>query len=207
MIYYASRTGTRRNLAAFAAHGWRVLVSARGVLRTEGFPYALDNGAWTSYVRGEPFDEAAFTAAVDLLGAGADWIVCPDVVMGGLDSLAMSLRWLDYVLAHGKMALIPVQNGMTAADIAPHIGPRVGIFVGGDDAFKEETMAGWAKLARSRGAYCHVGRVNTRGRIRLCLDACADSADGSSGSRFAVNVPRIDGWARQTSLISLVNRG
>ena len=207
MIYYASRTGTKRNLAAFRASGWRILVSARGVLRTEGFPYALDNGAWTSYSRGEPFDDAAFTTAVDLLGAGADWIVCPDIVMGGLESLAMSLRWLPYVLERGKMALIPVQNGMELADLAPHIGPRVGLFVGGDDAFKEQTMAAWCRLARQHGAYCHVGRVNTRGRVGLCLAAGADSADGSSGSRFAVNVPRIDAWSRQTSLLALVNHG
>lgn len=45
MIGYASRTGTRRNLDALRAAGWRLMVSARGALRTEGFPYALDNGA------------------------------------------------------------------------------------------------------------------------------------------------------------------
>lgn len=51
------------------------MVSARGVLRTEGFPYALDNGAWTAFQKGEPFDGAAFERAVKLLGADADWIV------------------------------------------------------------------------------------------------------------------------------------
>ncbi len=56
MIAYASRTGTRRNLAALRDAGWRLMVSARGVLRTEGFPYGLDNGAWTAFQRDEPFD-------------------------------------------------------------------------------------------------------------------------------------------------------
>lgn len=200
MTYYASRTGTARNLAAFRAHGWRVLVSARGVLRTEGFPYALDNGAWTAFQKGEPFDEAAFVRAVDLLGAAADWVVAPDIVMGGMESLAMSLRWLPWLLDRVGRVLIPVQNGMTAADLRPHLGPRVGVFVGGDDDFKETTMAMWAALAREHGAYCHVGRVNTRSRIRLCMAAGVDSADGTSGSRFAVNVPIIDGWRRQTSI-------
>lgn len=207
MTYYASRTGTKRNLAAFRAHGWRVLVSARGVLRAEGFPYAIDNGAWTSFQRGEPFDDAAFVCCVEKLGADADWVACPDIVMGGMSSLAMSLRWLPWVLERTHVALIPVQNGMTSDDIAPHLGPRVGVFVGGDDAFKESTMAMWSKLCRSAGAYCHVGRVNTRSRVRLCMDAGVDSADGTSGSRFAVNVPIIDAWRRQTSLLSLVNHG
>src|SRR3546814_4879783 len=49
VIAYASRTGTRRNLDALRDAGWRLMVSARGVLRTEGFPYELDNGAWTSF--------------------------------------------------------------------------------------------------------------------------------------------------------------
>lgn len=205
MMYYASRTGTKRNLDAFRAHGWRVLVSARGVHRTEGFPYAIDNGAWTSYTKGEPFDEAAFVRVVESLGAGADWVVCPDIVMGGMDSLALSLRWLPWVLARTPMALIPVQNGMSLDDLAPHLGPRVGVFVGGDDTFKESTMAAWCRLARQHGAYCHVGRVNTRSRVRLCMAAGVDSADGTSGSRFAVNVPAIDAWRRQTSFLSLVN--
>lgn len=49
MIAYASRTGTRRNLAAIREAGWRLLVSAASCLRNEGFPYALDNGAWSAY--------------------------------------------------------------------------------------------------------------------------------------------------------------
>lgn len=70
MIPYASRTGTRRNLALLRAAGWRLFVSAKGVLRTEGFPYALDNGAWSAFTQGEDFDVEAFEKAFDLLGAG-----------------------------------------------------------------------------------------------------------------------------------------
>lgn len=66
-------------------------------------------------------------------------------------------------------------------------------------------MAMWAALARQHGAYVHVGRVNTRARVRLCMAAGVDSADGTSGSKFAVNVPKIDGWRRQTSLLGWVH--
>jgi hypothetical protein len=44
MIGYTSRTGTRQNLDALRHAGWRLLVSARGPLRPEGFRYGLDNG-------------------------------------------------------------------------------------------------------------------------------------------------------------------
>lgn len=60
MIAYASRTGTRRNLDALRGAGWRLLVSATGVHRHEGFRYAIDNGAWTAYQAGTLWNESAF---------------------------------------------------------------------------------------------------------------------------------------------------
>ncbi len=60
MIAYVSRTGTHRDLDALRAAGWRLMVSARGVLRTEGYRYALDNGTWALFQRGEPLHVAAF---------------------------------------------------------------------------------------------------------------------------------------------------
>lgn len=206
MIAYASRTGTRRNLAMLRALGWRLMVSAKGVLRTEGFRYALDNGAWTAHQKGEPFDVPAFEKAVGLLGSGADFIVLPDIVMGGMESLEMSLRWLKKlrrrVKLKGARFLIAVQNGMEAVAprIARWLNKKVGIFVGGDTDWKIETMGFWAKLARSRGAICHVGRVNTERRIRLCEAAGVDSFDGSSASRYAINAPRLDAARRQTDI-------
>lgn len=204
MIAYASRTGTRRNLAALAAAGWRLMVSARGTLRTEGFRYALDNGAWTSFQRGEPFDAGAFERPVARLGADADWIVVPDIVMGGLASLRFSRLWLGRLrrrrTLRGATFLIAVQNGMESRHVRRLIGPRVGIFVGGDTAWKLATMAMWARLAHARGAICHVGRVNSVRRIRLCAAAGVDSFDGSGVSRFASALPPLDLARRQANI-------
>lgn len=200
MIAYASRTGTRRNLDALRDAGWRLMVSARGVLRSEGFPYALDNGAWTSFQQGERFDATAFLIAIEKLGAGADFIVVPDIVCGGLDSLTFSRRWWDKLHDYPHLSatplLIAVQNGMTPRDIAPLLSRRTGVFVGGTTNWKLHTMARWAAVARSRGAICHVGRVNTIRRIRACEVAGVDSFDGSSASRFAVTLPPLE-LARQ----------
>ena len=201
MICYASRTGTRRNLAALRAAGWRIMVSARGCLRSEGFAYALDNGAWTAHTHDEPFDSAAFLRAVAALGAGADFVVAPDIVCGGPESLDLSLSWLDGLLAVTRRVLIPVQNGMTPDDLRPHLSDRVGLFVGGDDAWKESSCAMWGRLAREVGCWLHVGRVNTARRIAICAAAGADSIDGSSVSRFAVTLPRLDNARRQTSMV------
>ena len=201
MIAYASRTGTKRNLAALRSAGWRLIVSAAASLRHEGFPYALDNGAWSYYQRGLPFNEDAFAKALAKMGAAADWVALPDIVGGGSASLALSLSWMDRVLNVADRALIPVQDGMTANDVAPHVGlSRVGLFVGGTTAWKWSTLPQWALLARQSGCWLHVGRVNTRRRIVLCGALGATSFDGTSASRYASTVPLLDWSRRQFSL-------
>lgn len=199
---YASRTGTRRNLAALRAAGWRLLVSAAGVLRHEGFPYALDNGAWSAYSQGRPWDEAAFVCALRLMGRGADWSVLPDVVAGGAASLELSLRWMRPVLDECERALLAVQDGMGVGDVRPFLGERVGLLVGGSTAWKLATMPAWGELARQVGCWLHVGRVNTRRRIVLCQTVGATSFDGTSATRFASTLPLLNNAVRQMPLFA-----
>jgi hypothetical protein len=202
VIPYASRTGTRRNLAALREAGWRLLVSAAGCLRAEGFPYALDNGAWSAYTKGRPFDDAAFIVALRKMGGGADWTVLPDIVMGGAASLSMSLGWMRRVLDETPRALLAVQNGMTVDDVRGFLGARVGLFVGGDTAWKESTIGVWSALGREVGCWVHVGRVNTARRIAICTAEGATSFDGTSASRFAKTIPALDAARRQIGLFS-----
>lgn len=199
MIAYASRTGTRRNLAALRGAGWRLLVSAADQLRTEGFPYALDNGAWTAFQQGRPFSEQDFVRALTRLGRDADWVVMPDVVAGGLASLELTLRWMRRVLDETERGLIAVQNGMAESDVASFLGPRVGLFVGGSTEWKLETLPKWCALGSRLGCWVHVGRVNTVRRIHLCGLAGATSFDGTSASRFSKTVPKLTHAARQTA--------
>lgn len=200
MIGYASRTGTRRNLALLRLAGWRLLVSRAGVWRTEGFPYALDNGAWTDFKTGAAFDGDNFRRLLDKLGAGADFVIAPDIVAGGLRSLDLSLSWLGELRALGRPVLIPVQDGMTPADLAPLVGPDVGIFMGGSTEWKLAQMVAWGRACAGWRVHYHVGRVNTGRRIRLAAEAGATSIDGSSLSRFAVNVEWMDAAIRQGDL-------
>jgi hypothetical protein len=217
MIAYASRTGTRRNLDALRAAGWRLMVSARGALRAEGFAYALDNGAWTAFQewqKGEreknELDLGAFARAVSLLGRGADFIVVPDIVQGGEESWRLSLHWLQVLARQPHLAdarlLLAVQDGFQPENVRPHLSDRVGIFVGGGDEFKERTLPLWGSLARDVGAWLHVGRVNTTRRVALCEAAGATSFDGSSVSRFVRNLPKLDGARRQTDIESHLAR-
>lgn len=196
---YASHTGTRRNLAALLGAGWGLILSP-GKPRVVGFVHALDNGAWGAFQQGQPFDFPAFERHVANHGDGAEFVVAPDIVAGGLDSLRLSLDWLPRLASVAKRRLIAVQDGMTEADIAPHLSPTVGVFVGGSTVWKLTTMRVWGALARKHGAYLHVGRVNTIRRIRYCQDAGADSFDGTSATRFSCTLPKLDNARRQRNL-------
>jgi hypothetical protein len=193
LTYYVSRTGNRRNLAAMRAAGFRVLVSRAHEWRTEGFAYCLDSGGWADHQAGRPFDDDGYERMIDRLGAGADFIVLPDRV-GERSSLDLSVRWLNRTLATGApLVLIPVQNGMQPADLEPLVGPNVGIFLGGDTAWKLGTMQLWGEACADWGVHYHVARINTRRRIFGALGAGATSGDGSSAARYAVTVPLLVG--------------
>lgn len=195
MRAYASRTGTKRNLEAMRSAGWRLLVSATGVHRTEGFAnFALDNGAWTAFQQGKPFDEVAFGKALDKIGEGADWVVVPDIVAGGMRSLEFSLKWLERLHAFPQTVLLAVQDGMEPDDVRPVLDdyPTAGIFLGGSTPWKLKTMEAWGILARRRNCYFHVGRVNSVRRIAMCAASSADSFDGTSASRFSNSLPPLD---------------
>lgn len=207
MIPYATRTGTKRNNALMADGGWAVLLNPFCDLSPlpPGKLYAFDNGAWPAFTAGRPFDGLAFVRGVERVGAGAAFIVCPDIVMGGRESLAFTLQWLPFCLTIGPVVLIAVQDQMTVGDIVDLFrlyGRRIGIFVGGSTIWKEDTMKRWGTLARRLGIYCHVGRVNSVRRIALCAFAGVDSFDGTSASKFAVTIPKLTNATRQPDLFT-----
>jgi hypothetical protein len=205
---YASHTRTRRNIETFRKFGWRILLSPENPKPIDGFRFAIDNGAWRSYQQKLSFDSEGFARLIDMHGAAADFVVIPDIVCGGLESLKFSLSWMDR-LQGLKLLLLPVQDGMNADDVGAVLRryPGLGIFLGGSTEWKERTMYGWGMVAHALGCYYHVGRVNSCRRIRLAQEAGADSIDGSSGTRYSVNVPRLDAAIRQPSLITPVATG
>lgn len=121
---YASRTGTRRTLALFREWGWRLMVSARGVVRTEGFPYALDNGAWTSHTRGEPFCDSSFLRALHDIGEAADFVVIPDVVGNAHATLVAADRWLPLLVSGIETSSSANAGVGIASSTSVHLLPR-----------------------------------------------------------------------------------
>lgn len=203
VMCYASRTGTRRNLVALRSAGWGLLISRAGEWRTEGFTdYVLDNGAWSDFQQGRPFDADAFEQLLNQLGAGAQWVVLPDIVAGGLASLELSLRWSNRVLSATDRVLIAVQDGMQPDDLAPFIGRKVGIFLGGSTEWKLAQMARWGVFCRRHGVHYHVARVNTEKRMWQAVAAGADSVDGTSASRYATTTRMLTRAAGQGDMLA-----
>jgi hypothetical protein len=199
MIGYASSTGTLKNVAELRAAGWRFLLIPRQQ-QIHGFRYAIDNGAWGAAQRNEPWDVDAFLQLVTRHGAGADFVVLPDIVGNGPRSLHRSRTWIPYLLGHTRRLLLPVQDGMTPQHVRYLLGDSIGLFVGGTTTWKLETLGLWGQLAHEVGCYLHVGRVNTKRRIHRCAAVGAHSFDGTSVTRYRVNLPKLDASTRQHGL-------
>lgn len=130
--------------------GWRLIYSPgtnRSIKDLEGWKYCLDNGAWTAYTSGKPWDETKFVRLVDKLGNKADFIVAPDIVGGGLKSLKLSESWLPRLPG---LRLIAVQDGIKPLDIEGMLGSEVGLFLGGTTKWKLKTMYTWGELAKKK---------------------------------------------------------
>jgi hypothetical protein len=206
VIGYAS-VCNGRNLDALVAAGWGILFAPyaldkfgpqlRRFEKDPPAPYCLDNGAW-SQAGGDVFDPFRFMQLVGILGRSAEFVVLPDIVCGGHDSLSRSLKWLRALRGTVRRVLIPVQNGIEPADVAPFLAPDVGVFVGGDTPYKLATLGTWGDVCRPNprqgfgGYYLHVGRVNTQTRIRLCGDAGAASYDGTGATVFGCKLPGLE---------------
>lgn len=178
-------------------------MSRAGVWRTEGFEgIAADNGAWADFQAGREFDEDAFEKFLDWLPVTPDWIVLPDIVAGGMRSLALSVRYLNRCAALAPLCLLAVQDGIEPSDVASLVGPGLGVFLGGSTDWKLAHMVEWGLFCAERKIHYHVARVNSFKRMSLAIAAGACSIDGSSASRYAVTTPLLSYAAQHLDLFS-----
>lgn len=193
-------------MQAMRAAGWGVLCEPSQWEWSMSHPpegynsVMLDNGAWGCFKRGTPFDEGAFLRMFRVFRDHVDFVVVPDIVEGGLSSLAFSLSWLPLLRGGNYRLLLAVQDGMQPRHVGHWLGPGLGLFVGGSTEWKLGTMREWGALAKRRRCWLHIARVNSAKRIRLCQDAGADSFDGSSPVMFPCTLRKLDNERRQGHL-------
>jgi len=146
--------------------------------------YAIDNGAFSYFNRGIPWNPSPFLSLLYKAQECAikpDFVVCPDIVAGGDDSLEFSKKWMavlpkkfDYYLA--------VQDGMNTLKVLNvlHSYKFSGIFVGGTTDWKLETAEKWCQIAHKYNIGCHIGRIGPMNRIKWADRIGADSIDSTT---------------------------
>lgn len=162
--------------------------TVRGELPPRRAAWFYDNGAYTDFVAERAFNVNQFMRDVRAMrarGKGKSsfeapaFIVLPDLVARGLESLAESESWIDECADVAPLYLA-VQNGMTTADVEALIerkGQIAGIFVGGTTEWKHATAAEWITWAHARGLQVHIGRCGTIELVRWAKAIGADSID------------------------------
>lgn len=146
------------------------------------YPWVADNGAYKRWKKDLPCDTEGLVSMLDhalSVGNLPEWVVIPDIVAGGAESLAYSLAWLQYWRSElrGLRWYLAVQDGMEPKDLRFLRGEIDGLFVGGTLAWKLATGAQWCAYGHSRGWPVHIGRVGSARRIAWAIACGADSVD------------------------------
>lgn len=116
-------------------------------------------------------------------------MVAPDTVADANATLKQFRRWGPLIAGMGLPVALAAQDGLTPGRVPWNL--LSCLFVGGSTDWKlSEQARRLAGKARDRGLHVHVGRVNTKDRIRqLAAWGCVDSIDGSGWSRWPSRIP------------------
>lgn len=179
MKIYLSIGGSKKVKAFVRELGLGWCITPDNYMNPGEFPYFLDNGAFHAFIHKKLWSENRFKILVQKC-SDYDFIVAPDIVCGGSESLKKSLEYVDKI---PRPLYLAVQDGMNAAIVTKVIDQFDGIFIGGSVSWKFSTARMWADLAHLHGKKCHAGRVNTwEGYVHMhCCGV--DSVDGSYASR------------------------
>lgn len=171
---------------------------AQGNVIPPGALYACDNG---KFGRGWPGTERWFAwlrATVDRYGPDRClWAVAPDVPLDAAATLAESMPWLARIRALGISVAFAAQDG-SEHGLIPW-GSFDVLFLAGSTVWKTGPAAHrLAVTARERGMAVHMGRVNSRRRLRLAQAFGCSSCDGTYlAFGPGTNLPRLLAWMNE----------
>lgn len=150
--YYASHPGTtnpqEHRVKYILENDVRLMISAE-YWKQPFTNYAVDNGAWSDYLKGRSFNHMRFMKMLEKIKqqeTQPDFIVLPDIVKGGVKSLELSMSYLD--VADNHPCYFAIQDGITQEMITPEIIEAVnGFFIGGSNTWKWRVMTSWVNFA------------------------------------------------------------
>jgi hypothetical protein len=157
-----------------------------------GLPWACDNGAYSG------FDATAYRALVAKCEGhqrhGLRWIACPDVVGDHQGTMALWDQWAMYLIRRRLPIAFVAQDGCNSGDVPWDY--MQCLFIGGTSEWKlSQEAVRLIAIAKIKAHQVHVGRVNSRKRIRWCFDQGVASVDGTSMSMFSETyLPKFAGY-------------
>ena len=171
---------------------------AQGNVIPPGCLYACDNG---KFGKGWPGEQAWFAWLTATVGRyGRDrclWAVAPDVPLDAAATLAESLPWLQPIRSLGIPVAFAAQDG-SEHGLIPWASTDV-LFLAGSTRWKASTAVHRLALeAGERGLAVHMGRVNSRRRLRIAQAFGCTTADGTYLAFGPdTNLPRLLAWMHQ----------
>jgi len=178
---YVGQTRGKEWISLMESHGFGEMV-VRGEMPPRRKPWAFDNGAYRDWTAGRGFDAVSFLEDLETIwryDGRPDFIVVPDMVAGGMESLRFSMHWMcrPELRRHKVPLYLAVQDGMTPVAVMDDLRHFQGIFVGGTLDFKLKSGRDWVDLAHQWGIPCHIGRAGTENRVKWARRLGATSID------------------------------
>jgi hypothetical protein len=180
----------------------RLLSPRAGNVPRAGERWAGDNDAFLAW------DEDRFVRMLCRVESYPDclFIAAPDVVGDAAATLERFDDWRWEIVGRGLPVALVGQDGAEDRDI-----PWDALnawFIGGSTTWKlSSASADLMREAKARGKWVHLGRVNSRRRLRIAFDCGCDSIDGTGWSMFPdeylrLHLPYLDNLHRQATLWS-----
>lgn len=197
MLYMTPHTGT---IAAYPPY-WGVIMtpSRRGQNVAPGRAWCGDNEAFAG--RFEPGRFFSWLEAMLPYRERCLFVVAPDSVGNPYQTRTLWIEHAWRIKALGYPVAFVAQDGQESLPFPPDYDA---LFVGGSTDWKLSDAADWCiRQAKARGAWVHVGRVNSQTRIRHFQLIGVDSVDGTG---LAINPSQnfrvLDNQLRQPSLFT-----
>jgi hypothetical protein len=188
VIYLATASGPKVCDAIAAGRLGQLVTPEAGNRVVAGARWALDNGCyssrWTPERWGRALDRHAATP-------GCLWATVPDVVGDAEATDTLWRRWWPAPMRRGYAAAWVAQDGCRWLPAGPKA-----VFLGGTTEWKLGPHArAVVRVAKARGMWVHMGRVNSLRRLRYAHAIGCDSVDGTYLAYAPDrNLPRLLGW-------------
>ncbi len=162
-----------------------------------GVPWAADNGAYGGWSHEK---EMAYIRMISRFAVAPHenmrFVTAPDVVGDRLATWKLWREWLPKLTQCGLPTAYVLQDG-ERGNLIPYDSMDA-LFVGGTTEFKlSEQCEEEIRQALSCGKWVHIGRVNSKCRLRHFWEIGAHSIDGTNTSKWPdTHIPNMLRWLR-----------